>query len=982
MTINSEKNVSQALLRLCRTQLALVLIGAITVTFGEPGVAATTPYYAKAVHAIYDGPIDRNSFPLLSDFRGSPKHMGVITYANGEIANEPGMILDLKRANPRNPSKNTFESYANDSGRVRALAQGSGGGRTPIANGIGGEWRYFDEHRALLVWKNIYTKGSGNEKVTAEILASYLTLSAGQGPAGEDTTVQEPYASVRVEVLVMLPASEGLAFGEDAYTPDNGISQEAKIQGYPLFYPNRFAYSRSGSSDMSAPADGYDPGPLKMNFTIEPTKDLARLDIPRQTVELDLSRIEEGQEYAVLYFIDARAGTWSDNAGAGSYFADPVAAGGDQGGINIVITDEAVTEPLTRRCSEALDPDRFTDNMDGTVNDQRTGLMWQRCPVGFLTDDNGTPGVLSDDACSEDATAVAQNNWAASLGLAGDNQLASYSDWRLPNVKELESLTSHCFTRTIEPDWFPDVPGPENYWSSTPARNDGTDPVGQALQIELGNGDIQPRSRITPALVRLVRNSAAGPIAGLAQMRAQSASIVEGDSGTATLQFAVELSQAIDSAVMVDYNVASANDHAINTVDFGAVSGTVTFAPGETRKTIPVTIYGDVEAELTERIGLTLSNPSGPIRIARPFATGHIIDDEPVISGMDRAHQVKEGDVGERLQINIPVQLSKSAESTVFVDYDLTSGSAELGVDFEDASGTLSFALGEDTAVIEVTLIGDNDAENDESFIVQFSNPLGAKFGRSLGDAQQQTVTLIDDDGPPTLMALNDTGIFECTDGTTPGQACPQAGHPGQDAETGRDADPTINGNDTDGKVGFSFTKLDDSGVPLSDQFASPICVLDEVTGLTWEVKDTLPNLNDPGYSYSWYSSSAVNDGGDPGTENGGNCSDSVNCDTEKFVAAVNAENYCGFNDWRLPTIEEQVSLAHMNLSQLNHDFRGFYGNSFFKMKLDSASRRGLWSSTPVAGSGGSQAWQLSDTGINVDAKSRANRIRLVRGGL
>ncbi|MBN2159415.1 MAG: DUF1566 domain-containing protein [Spirochaetes bacterium] len=59
---------------------------------------------------------------------------------------------------------------------------------------------------------------------------------------------------------------------------------------------------------------------------------------------------------------------------------------------------------------------RFTDNTDGTVTDNLTGLMWQQSP---------------------DATT---RNWATALADANASTLATHADWRLPNINELESL--------------------------------------------------------------------------------------------------------------------------------------------------------------------------------------------------------------------------------------------------------------------------------------------------------------------------------------------------------------------------------------------------------------------------------------------------------------------------------------------------------------------------------------------------------------
>ena len=171
--------------------------------------------------------------------------------------------------------------------------------------------------------------------------------------------------------------------------------------------------------------------------------------------------------------------------------------------------------------------------------------------------------------------------------------------------------------------------------------------------------------------------------------------------------------------------------------------------------------------------------------------------------------------------------------------------------------------------------------------------------------------------GPTALAELNDTGVTVCSDGSTIGVACNDlaAGTdvlPGQDAEYGRDlTDP----DDSDGKAGFSFTKLDAVGTPLADQQADYVtdpwaCVEDNVTGLVWEIKTDDDGLHDKDWTYSWYTSTEVNDAGFAGFENQGSCVDDSNCDTEKYLSAVNAAALCGFSDWRLPSPTELQSIV------------------------------------------------------------------------
>ena len=103
------------------------------------------------------------------------------------------------------------------------------------------------------------------------------------------------------------------------------------------------------------------------------------------------------------------------------------------------------------------------------------------------------------------------------------------------------------------------------------------------------------------------------------------ASVSEGNSGTSQLAFTVTLSQATTGPVTVHYSTG--NGTATAGSDYTAVSGTLTFAAGETSKTISVPIAGDTLVEANETLSIALSSPSGAT-IAHGSATGTIINDD------------------------------------------------------------------------------------------------------------------------------------------------------------------------------------------------------------------------------------------------------------------------------------------------------------------------------------------------------------------
>jgi len=79
--------------------------------------------------------------------------------------------------------------------------------------------------------------------------------------------------------------------------------------------------------------------------------------------------------------------------------------------------------------------------------------------------------------------------------------------------------------------------------------------------------------------------------------------------GSSLAAFTVSLSSASAKAVTVGYTTS--NGTATAGSDYTASTGTITFAPGETSRTIAIIVNGDTTAEAKETFTVTLSSPSG-----------------------------------------------------------------------------------------------------------------------------------------------------------------------------------------------------------------------------------------------------------------------------------------------------------------------------------------------------------------------------------
>ena len=128
-----------------------------------------------------------------------------------------------------------------------------------------------------------------------------------------------------------------------------------------------------------------------------------------------------------------------------------------------------------------------------------------------------------------------------------------------------------------------------------------------------------------------------------------------------TLDFEVSLSRTASGTTSVDY--ATSDGTASAGVDYDAVSGTLVFAAGETRKTIAVTVHDDAHNEGAETMSLTLSNTSG-VKLGDATATGTINNTDP----MPTAWMIRMGrTVGSQVVEALTERLESGDESRVVV---------------------------------------------------------------------------------------------------------------------------------------------------------------------------------------------------------------------------------------------------------------------------------------------------------------------------
>ena len=174
-----------------------------------------------------------------------------------------------------------------------------------------------------------------------------------------------------------------------------------------------------------------------------------------------------------------------------------------------------------------------------------------------------------------------------------------------------------------------------------------------------------------------------------------------------------------------------------------------------TEVSFEVELVDDDIAEADEQLYLRIDWVTGRWGASGAFAAGTIFDDDQA--------SLSVGDVSgaEGGFLNFVVSLDRPSDRTVTVHYDTEDASprsALAGVDYRARSGTAVIAAGELAATVAVFAPQDRLDEDDETFLLQLSDPTG---GASLADAGAVAVgTIVDDDELPAL-SVSDASVGE-----------------------------------------------------------------------------------------------------------------------------------------------------------------------------------------------------------------------------
>jgi chitinase len=247
--------------------------------------------------------------------------------------------------------------------------------------------------------------------------------------------------------------------------------------------------------------------------------------------------------------------------------------------------------------------------------------------------------------------------------------------------------------------------------------------------------------------------------------------VPEKNAGTSSMAFHVRLSTAATAPVTV--RVATVDGTATSPADYAAVPATtLTFAPGETEKVVPVTLVGDNQREGNETLKLQLSKPSANAILTDTAGQGTIFDAEAPRHISVSDFYVVEPDDGEETFVGFRVSLDQvpTAGDPAGVQYTLVPGTAEFGSDWDRSSLTGFVNLDDESGgsvEVLVRVIGDTQAEIDEQLTLKLSNPEGAVLSDNLAVG---TIANDDDGTPgpaPRQISVSDPWVVEGNAGSS-----------------------------------------------------------------------------------------------------------------------------------------------------------------------------------------------------------------------
>ena len=340
---------------------------------------------------------------------------------------------------------------------------------------------------------------------------------------------------------------------------------------------------------------------------------------------------------------------------------------------------------------------------------------------GTITNDDAAPGVSVNDVTLTEGNA-GTTNAVFSVSLSAASEQTVTVDYATADGTATAGSDYVATSGTVTFN-----PGQTVRTFNVAVNGDTTDEADENFFVNLSNLSNATIGDITDAQgVGTITDDDAAPTLSVGDV-----TVTEGNSGTTSATFNVTLSAASGQTVTVNY--ATADGTASGGADYVAAAGSLTFAPGETSKSVNVNVNGDTLDEPNETFFVNLSSPSNAT-VSDNQGQGTITDDDGAAALSVSDVTLNEGNSGTTT-FTFTVTLAPVSGQTVTVNYATANGTASAGSDYAAASGTLTFAPGETTKTVTVNVNGDSVNEADETFFVNLSGATNATVtdGQGLG---------------------------------------------------------------------------------------------------------------------------------------------------------------------------------------------------------------------------------------------------------
>jgi Ca2+-binding RTX toxin-like protein len=234
----------------------------------------------------------------------------------------------------------------------------------------------------------------------------------------------------------------------------------------------------------------------------------------------------------------------------------------------------------------------------------------------------------------------------------------------------------------------------------------------------------------------------------------------EGNAGAKAVTINLQLSSAAPRVVTIDY--ATTAGTATDGQDFTPASGQLVIPAGQTAGSVQVNVLGDSAAESDETLFMTFSNPQNA-----SFADGTpsaqalvtILDDDSAVSVSTpgQVSEFVEGNASNPTTVTLTFERIGDVRQPASVRYQVgpTGTAPANAADFVGgfSSGVANFPAGADKVEIPIRFAGDQTIEQDETFVVTLSSPVGIK--QVPADPFQFTILNDDSSGPVGASTLS-----------------------------------------------------------------------------------------------------------------------------------------------------------------------------------------------------------------------------------